>query len=149
MEYPSSLSDKKPFCLQEGGGEEIISFVAGLYLPVPIPGSLEYRQEKAERILENFGKPDREAKPLSELFSSQIRRSFEVSQFFSEWHKILPDLSRCYRFSKLEGEEVLIESLHFSRLKRKKFDEARIEKALNDHLRSGKVAVKIVQNIKK
>lgn len=149
MEYPSSRSDEKPFCLREGRGEEIISFVAGRYLPLPLPGSLEFRVEKAERILEGFGKPGREAKKLSVLFDPVIRRSFEISQFFLNWQEILPDLSRFYRFSRLEGEEVSIEALHPSRLKRKKFDEARIEKALNEHLRSGEVKVKIVQNTKK
>ena len=149
MQYPSSPSDRKPFCLTEGGGEEIISFVAGPYLPLPLPGSLEAREEKAEKVLEEFGKPGRQAKKLSGLFGPVIRRSFEVSQFFSKWQEILPDLSGAYRFSRLEGKEVFLEPLRPSWLKRKKFDEARIEKVLNEHLSLGPVKVKIVQNIKK
>ena len=62
---------------------------------------------------------------------------------------MLPDLSRAYRFLRLEGDEVYLEALNPSWLKRKKFDEARIEKVLNEYLASGTVKVKIAQNTKK
>lgn len=148
-QYRSSVSDKKPFCLKEGGGEKLISFVGGLYLPARLPGSVEVRQEKAERIREEFGSPEREVKKLSGLFAGPLRRSAQVGRFFLEWENMLPDLSGAYRFLRLEGDEVYLEALNPSWLKRKKFDEARIEKVLNEYLASCTVKVKIAQNTKK
>ena len=149
MEYRSNFSDKKPFCLREGGGEKIVSFVGGMYLPLPLPGTVEVRQEKAEKAREEFGKPGREVKKLSGLFGGSLRKSAEVGRFFMEWENLLPDLSRAYRFLRLEGGQVVMGALNSSWLKRKQFDEARIEKVLNEQLSSGTVKVKIVQNTKK
>ncbi|MBR4399896.1 MAG: hypothetical protein IKT06_03085, partial [Aeriscardovia sp.] len=132
MEYRSNPSDEKPFCLRPGRGEEILSFVGAPYLPLPLPGSLEGREEKAEKARESFGRPGREAEGAWSLLEASLGLSLEVARFFSVWESLLPDLSGAYRFLRLENGEVLLEALERGRIKRKKFDEAEIEKALND-----------------
>lgn len=148
MEYRSNLSDKEPFACLPGHGEEIVSFIGGIYLP-SLPGSFEARAERAERSAAAFGTAGREAKKASGVLGEALGRAAKVADFFSQWGSFLPDLSAVYSFSRFEGDQVVLESPFGARLKRKRFDEAQIEKALSEYMGGERVKVKIVQNLQK
>ncbi|MBR6439730.1 MAG: hypothetical protein IKS61_00180 [Aeriscardovia sp.] len=143
MESQSNPSGEKPFSCLPGRGEEIVSFIGALYLP-SLPGSFEARAEKSERSAEAFGSPGREAVRASSLLGGALARAGKVTGFFSEWDGLFPALSRAYAFSKLEGDVVVLEARSGLRAKRRRFDEAEIEKALNEHIGGARVRVKIV-----
>ena len=148
MAFQSDPSDKEPFSCLCGRGEEIVSFIGGAYLP-SLPGSFEARAEKSSRSREAFGTPGRGAEKASGALPESLGRATKVARFFLEWKGLLPDLSGAYSFSRLEGGLVVLEAPPGSWAKRRKFDEAAIEEALNERLGGEKVKVKIVQNLKK